>query len=165
MDSQRFWSDPGIVSDLTAAGLDVLAPNRLLNATSWKAEGEWLRQFVIGDPAVVIAGSNGCSAALRLTLDHPGTVARLVLCWPATPTRGETPDAMRGVADSEFEDIAVPVVIIPAEPVNVHHQAETVATLTRLIPRATLLPGSPEPPHPDFPAHRPRFVETLLSGL
>ncbi len=33
-------------------------------------------------PALVVAGSNGCSAALRLALDQPELVAGLVLAWP-----------------------------------------------------------------------------------
>lgn len=165
MDSQRFWSDPGIVADLMAAGLEVLAPNRPANASSWEAEGDWMRQFVTGDSATVVAGSNGCSAALRLTLDHPLVVEKLVLCWPATPAVGETTDTIRGVADSELETITHPIVIIPSEPPNVHHRPETVAQLQRLIPSVIVLPGTPESPHPDFADHRRQFMETLLSIL
>ncbi len=165
IDSQRFWVDPGIVEDLEAAGYEVLAPDRLANARSWVEEGDRLRQFVIGDPAVVVAGSNGCSAALRLALDHPGAVESLVLCWPATPAPDETSDAIRGVADSELVTIAFAVAIIPSEPSNLHHQTRTVAALGRLIPHAVVLSGSPESPHPDFPAHRRRFIETLLSAI
>lgn len=165
IDAQRFWRDPGIVEDLEAAGHNVLAPDRLANARSWADEGEWLRQFITGDPATVIAGSNGCSAALRLALDHPGVVGKLVLCWPATPTAGETPNAIRGVADSELETITHPVVIIPSEPPNFYHQGETVAQLRRLIPQAIVLLGTTESPRPDFAEHRPRFIETLLAAL
>ncbi|MEM8533793.1 MAG: hypothetical protein AAGF95_23315, partial [Chloroflexota bacterium] len=33
----------------------------------------------------LIAGSNGCSAAIRLALSAPQHIRSLVLCWPATP--------------------------------------------------------------------------------
>jgi len=165
IDSQRFWADPGILEDLKAAGHSVLAPDQLLNARSWAEEGDRLRPFIIGDSATVIAGSNGCSAALRLTLDHPDVVGKLALCWPASPSASETSDTIRGVADSELETITIPVAIVPSEPPNIHHQAQTVTALKRLIPQALVLPGTPMAPQPEFADHRPAFMQTLLLVL
>lgn len=165
MDAYRFWSAPGIVEDLVRAGYEVLAPDRLANATSWRQEADWLRQSLALDSATVVAGSNGCSAALRLTVDYPKVVEKLILCWPATPLAGETSDTVRGVADVELQGITVPVVIVPSDPPNVHHQSETVTRLKRLIAGAIVLPGSPEPPQPGFSEYRSRFIEGLTSVL
>jgi pimeloyl-ACP methyl ester carboxylesterase len=33
----------------------------------------------------VVAGSNGCSTAVRLALEYPDQLRSLTLCWPATP--------------------------------------------------------------------------------
>jgi pimeloyl-ACP methyl ester carboxylesterase len=165
IDADRFWSVPGIVEDLRGAGYEVLAPDRLTDAKDWREEADWLRQSLPLDSATVMAGSNGCSAALRLTVDYPKVVEKLILCWPATPLAGETSGTVRGVADVELLGITVPVVIVPSDPPNLHHQSETVTRLMRLIAGAIVLPGSPEPPQPGFSEHRSRFIESLISVL
>ena len=38
----------------------------------------------VDEPTAVVAGSNGVSVGLRLALDHPDLVSKLVLLWPAT---------------------------------------------------------------------------------
>jgi pimeloyl-ACP methyl ester carboxylesterase len=94
MDAERFWVAPGVASAVSAAGHPVLLPDRrwMGGATSapiavhdWPLEAgdlaAVLRHAGAG-PALVVAGSNGCSAALRLALDHAALVAGLVLCWP-----------------------------------------------------------------------------------
>jgi pimeloyl-ACP methyl ester carboxylesterase len=94
MDAERFWVAPGVAGAVSAAGHPVLLPDRrwMGGATSapiavhsWPLEAGDLAAVLrhAGPrPALVVAGSNGCSAALRLALDHAALVAGLVLCWP-----------------------------------------------------------------------------------
>jgi pimeloyl-ACP methyl ester carboxylesterase len=97
MDARRFWVAPGVAGALAAAGYRVLLPDRrwLGGATTaavrehtWTLEGEdvaaVLRHAGVGR-ALVVAGSNGCSAALRLALDQPELVAGVVLAWSPLP--------------------------------------------------------------------------------
>ena len=97
MDGRRFWVRPGVADDLVAAGYRVLVPDRRFGSGrtqapfaihSWDVEALDLRTVldhggVAG--AHVVAGSNGCSAAIRLALTRPDRVRSLLLCWPATP--------------------------------------------------------------------------------
>jgi len=102
MDGARFWRAPGVVSDLVAAGYRVLTPDRRFHgrtttpfaAHSWAREASDLLAVVRQGGLArvhVVAGSNGCSAALRLALLAPETVASLALCWPAAPRRATRP--------------------------------------------------------------------------
>ena len=85
MDAAAFWVRPGIMDGLSQRGLTVIAPNRIEGPTSWAEEAAHLVALnTLEGPAHVVAGSNGCSAAVRLAIDHPDVVASLVLCWPAT---------------------------------------------------------------------------------
>ncbi|MEX0666883.1 MAG: alpha/beta hydrolase, partial [Acidimicrobiia bacterium] len=112
----EFWHQPGIVVGLEEAGWRVVAPARLTAPSSWTEEVEHIFALVPFDPVrwSVMAGSNGCSVAVRLAVDNQGLVDRLVLCWPATAgdpdvdqrqlapaemLRGET---LRGVNDTEL---------------------------------------------------------------
>ena len=175
----EFWHDPGVVAGLKGAGLEVVAPVRLMAPISWVEEVEHLRSTL---PASqfrwsVVAGSNGCSVAVRMTVDHPEMVDALVLCWPATaedpdvdrferaPIEMLRGDTLRGVSDAELSRISVPVTIIPSDPPNKYHQATTVDRLLSLIPGAKSTRGFPESPRPEFSSHRPAFVATLLSLL
>ncbi len=96
MDGARFWRAPGVVSDLVAAGYRVLTPDRRFHGRTTPpfAVHSWAREAsdllaVVGHAGLervhVVAGSNGCSAAVRLALLAPETVASLALCWPAAP--------------------------------------------------------------------------------
>ena len=175
----EFWSDPGIVTGLSRAGLDVIAPARLMAPVSWFEEVEHLRAALPTTPSrwSVVAGSNGCSLAVRLAVDYEGMVDRLVLCWPATagdpeidrmehaPVEMLIGETLRGVSDAELAGISVPVTIIPSQPPNRYHQARTVDRLLSTIPGATATRGFPESPRPDFGQHRDAFVATLLSVL
>src|SRR5262249_4080256 len=137
-------------------------------------------------PIVVIAGSNGCAAAIRLVLARPDRVARLVLAWPATAgdagvdarirkgvaALGPAPDVvdamltgetLRGVTDDELRAIAMPVGVLPSVPENPYHQRRTIDALLRTLPHAVELPGCPEPPRPDFPDHAEQFIGTIAS--
>jgi pimeloyl-ACP methyl ester carboxylesterase len=96
MDGERFWIAPGVADDLAAAGYRVLTPDRRygaggttsdFRAHSWDIEAADLAAVLAaagGAPAHVVAGSNGCSAAIRLALTQPERVRSLTLCWPAT---------------------------------------------------------------------------------
>jgi pimeloyl-ACP methyl ester carboxylesterase len=110
MDAERFWVAPGVAGAVSAAGHPVLLPDRRwmggttsapIAVHSWPLEAGDLAA-VLGHaglgPALVVAGSNGCSASLRLALDHTALVAGLVLCWPV-PGRA----AARGRLPAAFE--------------------------------------------------------------
>ncbi|AGL20123.1 alpha/beta fold hydrolase [Actinoplanes sp. N902-109] len=164
MDAERFWVRPGIVAGL--GDLGVLAPDRLADAPDWDAEADHLAGQLPG-AATVIAGSNGCSAAVRLAVRWPGLVRRLMLAWPATPRpRGDLPvaltagETLRGVLDAELRGLSVPVRVLPSVPENAMHERRTADALLALIPGATAVPGSPEPPHPDFAPHLAAVVQT-----
>src|ERR1044072_8297718 len=79
MDGGRFWHRPGIRSGLTDAGIEVTAPDRPLHPESWAEEARQLTAVLPEPPAVIIAGSNGCSAAVRIAIDAPDRVQRLIL--------------------------------------------------------------------------------------
>jgi pimeloyl-ACP methyl ester carboxylesterase len=187
MDARRFWEVPGITGGLRDAGLSVLALDRLPRPTSWAEDAAHLAALMPG-PMAVVAGSNGCSTALRLALDHPARVTRLVLCWPATcgdpavdersrrslAARAVPPAAIdallggatiRGVADGELAALRIPAAVVPSRPENPYHQRRTAEALCALIPGAVLGDGFPEAPHPDFHTQRAAFVDSLLAHL
>jgi pimeloyl-ACP methyl ester carboxylesterase len=184
MDAERFWVRPGIVAGLRTAGHEILAPDRLRHPPDWQSEVAPLAALLPAEPVTVVAGSNGCSVAARLALAAAGRVARLVLAWPATAhdavidaatsadmrhlgASEATIDtllaggALRGVADEELAALDLPVGVLPAAPSNPFHQRVTVERLMTLMPGAVELPGCPESPRPEFPAHRAGFVATV----
>ncbi|MEU4807202.1 alpha/beta hydrolase [Actinosynnema sp. NPDC023587] len=184
MDADRFWTLPGVTGGIRREGFTVLAPNRLYRPPDWDAEIEHLAAFLPEQPVAVIAGSNGCSAAVRLALALPNRIARLLLAWPATAgdstvdshTRaglaalgasdqnirallnGQT---LRGVTDNELATLTMPVSVLPSAPENPFHQRRTVDSLRRVLPASEELPGFPEPPRPDFPSHLDRFLASI----
>jgi pimeloyl-ACP methyl ester carboxylesterase len=137
-----------------------------------------------GRPLTVVGGSFGCAAAVRLALDFPGIAGRLMLAWPASlgdqfttirvraglsrqGARGATVDALLGTgtlpgtADAELGSLGLPVAIVPAVPPDPLHPRSAVDALLRLLPSAVELPGGPEAPRPEFPAHREAFLDAL----
>ena len=182
MDATRFWVRPGVVDALRALGHVVLAPDRSTVPRSWVHAASALAALTAAlshRPVTVVAGSNGVSVGLRLALDHPGLVARLVLAWPATAGDDQVdvtipPEAhhllagetIRGVTDDELRSIAVPVAVVPALVDHPIHQHATVTRLTELLPAATVIePGFPESPRPDFASHLDAFVAAILPHL
>jgi len=186
MDAEGFWHRPGIVAHLRRRGIEVLAPDRPPRASSWAAEVEQLSAVLPDGRVTVVAGSNGCSAAVRLTFALPDRIERLLLAWPATAgdprvdarTRqglteiGATPhvvdallagDTLRGVTDEELAGIATRVGVLPAVPENPFHQRRTVDALLRTIPGAVELPGCPEPPRPEFAPVSSSFINTVVA--
>lgn len=181
-----FWRRTGVVDGLAKRGLSVIVPDRLRRARSWAAEAEHIasRPGVAGAPLTVVGGSFGCSVAVRLALDSPGLVGRLVLAWPAalgdqfTAIRvraglaraGAPPavlDALLGTetlpsaTDAELRSLTVPVAVIPSVPANPLHARPTVDALLSLLPSAVELPGCPEPPQPGFAAQLGSFVTSV----
>jgi pimeloyl-ACP methyl ester carboxylesterase len=157
------------------------------HTSSWRAEAEHLLAQLPGrDPVHLVAGSNGCSTALRLALDHAARVRSLALCWPATAgdaridavgrrlierTRPEAADALlagetvRGVRDAELRSLRLPVAVLPAAPPDPAHPARTVAALADLIPGCRELADFPLPFAPGFADALPSFRGALLEFL
>ena len=181
-----FWRRTGVIDGLTARGLTVIAPDRLRRASSWTAEADHIasRPDLAGGAMTVVGGSFGCAVAVRLALDFPGLVGRLMLAWPAALgdqftairiraglARQGAPsavlDALLGIetlpsaTDAELRALAVPVAVIPSAPPNPLHPRSAVESLLRVLPSAVELPGSPEPPQPDFAAHLESFVAAV----
>ena len=178
MDAHRFWVAPGIVDALERAGFDVHAPDRDTCPTSWPAAADALAGE-LHRPATVVAGSNGVSVAVRLALQRPDLVERMVLLWPATASDPAVDalvpsaaahllagDTIRGVADDELSAVDLPVAVMRSEPENPIHRHRTVDRLVELLPDATSIePGFPEAPRPDFDLHLAPFVAALVPYL
>jgi pimeloyl-ACP methyl ester carboxylesterase len=180
-----FWRRPGIVAGFERLGFTVVAPDRLRRPASWPADAERVLAAVPGDePVTVVGGSFGCSVAVRLALDSPGRVSRMVLAWPASLSdqfaairiraslarlgaRAPVLNALLGgetlpsATDAELGTIAVPAGVIPAVPPDPFHPRGTVDSLLRLLPSATELPGCPEAPRPEFPPHLESFLAAV----
>src|SRR5829696_1014176 len=174
MDAERFWVRAGVVAGLAGAGVEVVAPDRLPRPDSWAAEVRHLLGVLPEVPLTVVAGSNGCSVAVRLAVDHPDRVQRLVLAWPATAgdprldawsRRQGVPEGMlvgetlRGVADAELAELQMPVAIVPGD--NLFHQRRTIEALLRVVRGSVELSACPEPPRPEF--NPDDLVRALLS--
>ncbi len=184
MDADRFWTRPGITAGIRRQGSTVLAPDRVSRPPDWDAEVEHLAGVLPEHPVAVVAGSNGCSAAVRLALAFPHRIDRLLLAWPATagdPTvDSRTRDSLtalgasdrtiralpagqtlRGVTDDELAALTMPISVLPSVPENPFHQRRTVDALRQVRPDSAELPGCPEPPRPDFPPHLDRFLASV----
>lgn len=181
-----YWEGSGVAPALRRLGWPVHVTDLAPQPRSWDDETAALAAAVsrLGPPVALVAASHACSAALRLAAGRPDLVRRLVLCWPTTgddpavdrrerarldatgaaaevvgrlldgePVRGLPPDVLRGVA--------LPVVVVPAEPEDERHQRRTAAELRRVLPRATLGLGTPPSRHPAFGPHLPALVSLL----
>lgn len=177
MDAHTFWVRPGMARALIGHGLDVIAPDRDTAPTSWRSAAE-ASSALLDAGSTVVAGSNGCSIALRLAVDRPELVDRLVLLWPATAgdpgVDAEVPveavhlldgDTIRGVTDAELGAVEVPTAVVPTEPEDRWHRHRTARSLTALLPCGSLLEPAPVPLHPSFPDRVDRLVERLLPHL
>jgi hypothetical protein len=179
-----FWRRPGILAGFERLGFTVVAPDRLRRPASWAADAEHVLAAVPGGPVTVVGGSFGCSVAVRLALDSPDRVSRMVLAWPASvgdqfaAIRMRASLARRGAparvlnallgsetlpsaTDAELGTIAAPVGVIPAVPPDPFHPPGTADALLRLLPSATELPGCPEAPRPEFPPHLESFLASV----
>jgi pimeloyl-ACP methyl ester carboxylesterase len=180
-----FWRRPGILAGFERLGFTVVAPDRLRRPASWAADAEHVLAAVPGgEPVTVVGGSFGCSVAVRLALDSPGRVSRMVLAWPASLSDQFAAIRMRAslarlgaparvlnallgsetlpsATDEELGTIAAQVGVIPALPPDPVHPRGTVDALLRLLPSATELPGCPEAPRPEFPPHLESFLASV----
>lgn len=184
MNADRFWTLPGITPALREEGFTVAAPDRLRLPPHWPAEADHLAAALPEHPVTVVAGSNGCSAAVRLALACPDRIEKLLLAWPATAgdpavdvrTRADLAalgaseqnirtlldgQALRGVTNDELAALAMRTGVLPSHPDNPAHQRNTVDALLGLIPNSEELSGCPEPPNPRFAVHRQRFLATV----
>jgi pimeloyl-ACP methyl ester carboxylesterase len=183
-----FWARPGVLAGLADRGHQILAPDRPYRAPSWSAEADALAALLpASGPVRVLAGSNGCSAALRLVLRQPDRFERLILAWPATAGDPEVDErqrsaftelgastkvadellsgqTLRGVTDAELGASTIPVAVIPSAVDGKIHQWRTVEALCRLIPGAVRLPAFPKAPRPSFPDHLADFL-TAVDGF
>lgn len=187
MTGTTFWVTSGVAGPLARSGVEVIVHERPLEPTSWVEESEALAATIEASGhqrVALVAGSNGCSAALRLVIDRPDLVARTMLCWPATASDAvvdelarviiadahddqvaaellETDAPVRGVTVAELSALEHEIVIYPSLPENKVHQRATVFELLDVIPDAILVGGSPEPPDKTFP----EFVDTYIAVL
>lgn len=170
-------------------GLHVLAPDRPYRAPSWSVEAQALADEVPDAASVrVLAGSNGCSAAVRFALAEPGRVDALILAWPAAAGDPEVDErqrreiaalgateaviddllageTLRGVTDAELAELRVRTAIVPSDVDGRVHPRRTADALGRLIPGAVRLPACPESPRPTFPAHRTEFLDAVTEFM
>jgi hypothetical protein len=193
-----FWRRTGVADGLERRGFTVIAPDRLRRAADWTAEARHIadaagltgRNGLGSSPGpaarglTVVGGSFGCSAAVRLALDFPGTVGRLMLAWPASlgdqfttiriraglsrqGARGPVLDALLGAGtlpgttDADLGTLDIPVGVVPAVPPDPLHPRSAVDALLRLLPSAVELPGCPEAPRPEFPAYLEAFLDAV----
>lgn len=168
--AQWFWVETGVAPMLERRQVDVVIHERPAEPKSWSEEADALAATISDaghDRVALIAGSNGCSAALRLMLDRPELVARTMLCWPATAgnpvidglaatiiadAHDETVAAallagspIRGITVDELSEISGEVVIYPSMPESQAHQRSTITELLSTVPGVMLVGGSPEP--------------------
>ena len=186
MTGRSFWVDTGVVPMLERRNVTVLVHERPAEPTSWNEEADALAATIEAagyDRVALVAGSNGCSAALRLLVSRPELVARTMLCWPATAgdpvvdelariiitdARGEkAADALleghpiRGLSRDELIAIDGEVVLYPSMPENKVHQRATQTELLTTIPGVILIGGSPEPYDDAFPEFVEGFVNVV----
>ncbi len=183
MTSREFWAETGVLGELKAKHLTVLAPQRPAQPQSWDEERRSLLESIDAaghDRVALVGASNGCSTAVRLAIENPERVARMMLAWPATVgdlvvdellrliitdeadevaahdlLRGET---LRGVSDAELGALDVPVVVFPSLIENQVHQRQTLMGILATVTDSFLVSGSPEPTDDQFLEHRSTFI-------
>jgi pimeloyl-ACP methyl ester carboxylesterase len=82
MTSREFWADTGVLGELKARHLRVLAPQRSKQPQSWDEEARSLLDAIDAagyDRVALVGASNGCSAAVRLAIENPDRVGRMML--------------------------------------------------------------------------------------
>ena len=186
MTAATFWEASGVVRGLRGRNVDVVVHERPVVPKTWAEEVDAVVAKIRAaghERVAVVAGSHGCSVALRLLLDHPNLVARTMLCWPATAgdqvidelariiitdVHDEATASallagqpLRGVAAEELGSIDGDVVIYPSMPESKAHQRSTVMELLATMPGSMMVGGSPEPTDDEFFDHCESFVATV----
>ena len=186
MTGARFWEASGVVRGLRGRNVEVVLHERPMQPSSWREEADALLATIDAsghDRVALVAGSYGCSVALRVLLDRPERVARTMLCWPATAgdrvidelariiitdVHGEAAAnallrgrPIRGVEADELATLDGELVIYPSMPENKAHQRSTVMELLASVPGSMMVGGSPEPIDDDFFEHCESFVATV----
>jgi pimeloyl-ACP methyl ester carboxylesterase len=97
IDGKHFWELPGVVDQLLTLGYRALVPDRRYSrgqtttpfeVYSWEKEAADFAAVLHAatiESVSLVAGSNGCSAAIRFAVAYPSLIRSLVLCWPVTP--------------------------------------------------------------------------------
>lgn len=183
---ETFWGKTGVARMLAGRNVTVIVHERPTEPTSWTDEAESLASTIESaghERVAIVAGSNGCSAALRLLIDRPELVARTLLCWPATAGERVVDELariiicdvhdeavanallagrpIRGVTEDELGDIASEVVIYPSLPENQAHRRSTIAELMSTISGVMMVGGSPEPFDDAFADYVDEFVNVV----
>ena len=183
MTSREFWADTGVLGELKARHLRVLAPQRPKQPQSWDEEARSLLDAIDAagyDRVALVGASNGCSAAVRLAIENPDRVGRMMLAWPATvgdrvvdellkviitdevddaaPHDLLSGDTLRGVSDAELGALDLSVVVLPSLIENQVHQRQTLMGVLSNVSDSFLVPGCPEPPDDQFPEHLDAFA-------
>ncbi len=184
-----FWEAPGVVADLGAAGCHAVLTERDPRAKSWRADAAFVarRAASLVGPLKVLAGSNGCSTALRLVLDQALPIEGMVLAWPATAGDPEVDaatrrslagkvhadavetllagDPVRGVTAAELASVDIPVTIVPIRPEDPWHQHRTVEALAAALPHVHVSEATAATPSPGFASDRGRFARIAIDAL
>ncbi len=189
----EYWVSSGIGPALDQRIISYRMPRRPHRPADWFQESAALAAAIEAEGwerVAIVAASDGCSAAVRLAIDHPTLVARLVLAWPVTTgdevvdsltstmieelgstdaakalLRGASPahgTTLRGVTDDELTSLSIPVVVWPTVPENQFHQGRTTTALLGRLARPILLAGGPEPSHSAFAAFLDAFVAMVM---
>ncbi len=184
MTGKSFWIDTGVAPMLLGRNVEVIVHERPSAPSSWTEEANALAATIETaghDSVAIVAGSNGCSVALRLLIDRPEMVARTMLCWPATAgdpvidqlariiitdaVDESAADALllgypiRGATADELASIDGEVVLYPSLIENQAHRRSTQTELLTTIPGIILVGGSPEP----FDDAFSEFVEPFVN--
>ena len=186
--AQWFWVETGVAPMLVRRKVDVLVHERPSEPVSWDEEADALITTIEAsghDRVALVAGSHGCSAAMRLMLNRPDLVARTMLCWPATAGNpvidglahtiiSDVHDEasaqklleghpLRGISADELASITGEVVVYPSMPESQAHQRSTVTELLTTIPGVMMVGGSPEPFDDAFADFVEGFVDLVVA--
>ena len=186
--AQWFWVETGVAPMLMRRKVDVIVHERPTEPKSWSEEADALAATIeaAGHQRVaLVAGSQGCSAAMRLMLNRPDLVARTMLCWPATAGNpvidglahtiiSDVHDEasaqklleghpLRGISADELASITGEVVVYPSMPESQAHQRSTVTELLTTIPGVMVVGGSPEPFDDAFADFVEGFVDLVVA--
>ena len=184
--AQWFWTETGVAPMLARRHVEVIVHDRPATPTSWEEEAVALAATIEDgghEQVALVAGSNGCSAALRLMIDRPELVARAMLCWPATAGNPVVDDLaeiiisdakdkataqrllsgypIRGTTREELAALDTEIVLYPSMPESQAHQRSTITELLSTVTGIMMVGGSPEPFNDEFAEFLEGFVDLV----